>query len=159
VTTSVLDQPPAGPDDDSTVEGHHRLVRWASAVIAAVLLVVAALLVVRHQPPTRTPQRFCARLSDAKGITQVLASGDATQIADAVQRLDHAAAAAPKAIEPQVRVLVTYADGLAAAVRTGSDPDAALEAAVRRQAGQAAAVERAGNAVASYAKATCGITL
>lgn len=168
MTSRVLDPPATGassPDDaageDTPAQrtGHHHTVRWASAAIAALLLIAAGALVFQHQPPTRTPQRFCRALSQARGATAVLASGDAAQITAAVRQLDRANRAAPRPVEAPMDVLVRYADGLGAAVARGGDPDTALEAAVRQQAGQAAAVEQAGRAVSAYARATCGFTL
>jgi hypothetical protein len=157
--TTVLEDGPTTADPDEP-DHHRRLVRVVSGVLAVALLVVAALLLTRHHAPARTPRAFCADLSATRGITTVLASGDAAQISAAVRQLDRAARAAPLTISPQVEVLVRYADGLAAAVQRGSnDPDAALEAAVRRQATQAAKVEQAGRALEGYVRATCGFAL
>jgi hypothetical protein len=164
--TSTLDPPRAEADEPSEAaepsephDGRARLIRYATGGLAAVLLIAAVVLVTHHHGPTRTPQRFCADLAAARGATAALALGNAAQIEAAVTKLDRAARSAPKAIEPQVTTLVTYADGLAAAVQKGTDPSAAMAAAARRQAGQIAKVDAAGRALQQYARQTCGFAL
>jgi hypothetical protein len=133
--------------------------RVLTGAIAVALVVAAGVIVTQHRPPTRTLPRFCAAVASSRGLGQVLANGDADQIEQAVHQLDRVAATAPAAIERQAHVLATYADGLAAAVRKGGDPESALAAAVRAQEGQIAAVDAAGQAVSAFAGQNCGVTL
>jgi hypothetical protein len=134
-------------------------VRVASAAVAIVLVIVAGVLVTHHQSQTRSAANFCSDMSASKDLTHTLASGNADQITTAVHQFDRAAKVAPVAIEPQVRVLTTYADGLTASLARGGDPNQALADAVRRQESQIPAVEVAGRALEQYVQTTCGFTL
>ena len=153
-STSETDGDDVGVERSATTR-----LRVLTGAIAVVLLVAAGVIVSQHRPPTRTLPRFCAAVASSRGLGQVLADGDADQIEQAVHQLDRVAATAPATIERQAQVLATYADGLAAAVRTGGDPESALATAVRAQEGQIAAVDAAGQAVSAYAGQNCGVTL
>ena len=128
-------------------------------VAAVALTMTAAVVLTRHPPPARSTQAFCTRVASSSNLASVLASGDATQIRDAVHRFDQAAQVAPPAIEAPVAALVAYADGLARGVADGSDPGAGLRAALARQQGQVAAVDAAGRQLDQFVSANCHLTL
>jgi hypothetical protein len=136
-----------------------RHVRLGSGLVAVVLVAAAVVLFVRRPGEPRSAKAFCSRITAAKDLSSVLASGDAAQIRAAVATFDRAAAVAPKEIEPQVDVMAHYADGLVRALSGTGDPDRALANAVRAQEDQIPKVELAGLAVSSYTQSTCGLTL
>jgi hypothetical protein len=139
--------------------GQQIRIRALTGAIALVLVVTAVVLVTRHQRVTRSIPAYCTQMETAKNLSVVLAIGDTDQIQRAVAQLDRAVGVAPVDIESPTRVLATYADGLAAALRTGGGTEAALAAAVRRQEPQIPRVQAAGHEVVAWTQANCGVTL
>jgi len=145
--------------DEIEVPQHQLLVRVATGIIALVLVVAAVVLVTRHQRVRPSVPEYCAQMHAARGLTTVMATGDAAQITSAVSQLDHAVAAAPAPVVTPMRVVVGYADGLVSALHAGGDTESALAAAVRRQEPQIPRVEAAGRQVSAWVKTNCGFTL
>jgi len=141
------------------------LVRLVSAGAAVALVVALAVMLLsgRDSAPTRSTEAFCQRIPDVSALSDALAGGDGSQIRDATDRLHRAEEVAPADIQPQMQVLVDYADGLNRTIATASkDPgavDDALKQAVRAQQASVGDVVAAGNAVKYYAKATCDLDL
>jgi hypothetical protein len=146
------------PEQDQD-HGQQVRLRALTGVIALLLVIAAVVLVTHHQRVTRSIPAYCTQISTAKGLSGVLATGDAGQIERAVSGLDRAVAVAPTDIESPTRVLAIYADGLSAALRAGGGTDAALAAAVRRQEPQIPKVQAAGRQVVAWTQANCGVAL
>jgi hypothetical protein len=146
------------PDEVELPQNQTRL-RVVTGLAALVLVVAAAVLVTRHDRVRPSVPEYCAQMRAARGLTTVMATGDAAQITRAVTQLDHAVKVAPASVVSPTRVLVAYADGLVSALHAGGDTESALAAAVRRQEPQIPRVEAAGRQVSAWVKANCGFTL
>ena len=143
------------------VEHPHRQTRLRvlTGALALVFVVAAVVLVTHHQRVRPSVPAYCAQMRVSQDLSNVMATGDADQITRAVAQLDRAVAVAPEPVLAPTRVLVAYADGLASSLRSGGDTDAALAAAVRRQAPQIPRVQAAGRQVAAWVQANCSLTL
>ena len=110
--------------------------------------------------PERSVRALCEQLTLAQGLDEALATVDATGLVAASTALERAADVAPLDIEPQVAVIADTTAVLVATVDTaGGDRRDALQEALRAREAEAAAVTAAGEAVATWSAANCGLDL
>ena len=107
--------------------------------------------------PTPSDEAFCARLTPIADLDDRLAT-DPASLAGDVEDLRRAGAVAPPDIADDVDVLADALDRLSsAAAAAPEDPDGAVDATLGELQGQVDQLEASSAAVADYAAATCGL--
>ncbi len=131
--------------------------------IAASTIVVLALLwstAACSSDPERSAPALCEQLALAEGLDEALATADVAALTEDEAALRRAAEVAPLDIEAQVVVIADTTAVLVATIDTAAgDRREALQEALRAQEAEVAEVTAAGNAVAAWSAANCGLDL
>lgn len=128
-------------------------------VVAVVLAAGFGAWMWLNRPPERSVEAFCSEMTEAQGLDDALALADPDQIAAQSDALHEAAEVAPEEIRGDVEVLATLVQQFDEAVEDSSDPQQALDDALRANQAALTAAEPAGESVQRYVASTCQLEL
>lgn len=133
-------------------------------VVAGLAVLVAAVLVGAvlwsRRGPTRSTAALCSDLTAARGLDASFVTLDPATLTPQAKALSRAAQVAPADIEPQVRTLSGFVNGLVDELGPAQgDRQTALTKALASRQDQVPEVESAGSAIQSWASAHCGLAL
>ena len=110
--------------------------------------------------PERSAPALCEQLALAQGLDEALATADATRLVATSAALERAVDVAPLDIEPQVVVIADTTAALVVTVDAAEgDRRDALQEALRAREAEVATITAAGDAIATWSAANCGLDL
>lgn len=150
-----------GPDDAPPTRGDRpTLAPWSRwALVGALVLATVAGVAAWRRDQGPDPEAFCQRLAGAAQLDDRLAT-DPANVAAELDALRDAAAVSPPEVAGDIEVLIAALERLeAAAQRAPADPQGGVQEELLALQGDVERLEAASQAVGSYARDTCGLTL
>ena len=132
--------------------------RSRSAVVVA-LVTLGALAGACSDEPERSAANYCSQVQTIRTLDADLATGDPVRIQARADDLRLLQQVAPAEIEPAIGVLLGITDDFARTAGTATDQAAVADEVFRGRSGDIAAIEAAGDQVATYTATTCQIDL